>query len=44
MPASLMASQFATLEAPGEDEGTIVLSVEPLPEVIVDMACLALQL
>ena len=44
MPASLMASQFATLEAPGEEEGTIVLSVEPLPEVIVDMACLALQL
>jgi gluconokinase len=42
MPASLMASQFATLEAPGEDEGTIVLSVEPPPEVIVAAALLAI--
>jgi gluconokinase len=42
MPASLMASQFATLEAPGEEEGVIVLSVEPAPEVVVEMAVAAL--
>lgn len=29
MPASLVASQFATLEPPGEDEGMIGISVEP---------------
>lgn len=38
MPASLMASQFATLEPPGEEEGAIVLSVEPPPEVVVEKA------
>ena len=38
MPASLMASQFATLEAPGAEEGAIVLSVEPAPEMIVEVA------
>lgn len=38
MPASLMASQFATLEAPGEAEGAIVLSVVPPPEEIVAAA------
>jgi gluconokinase len=38
MPASLMASQFATLEAPGAEEGAIVLSVEPAPEVVVEKA------
>jgi gluconokinase len=43
MPASLMASQFATLEAPGEEEGTLVLSVEPPPEAIVEMALAMLQ-
>jgi gluconokinase len=42
MPASLMASQFATLEAPGEAEGVITLSVEPPPEAIVDAALLAM--
>ena len=42
MPASLMASQFATLEAPGEEEGAIVLSVIPAPDVVVDMAMSAL--
>jgi len=42
MPASLMASQFATLEVPDEDEGAIVLSVAPAPEVLVEMAMTAL--
>jgi gluconate kinase len=44
MPASLMASQFATLEAPGEAEGVITLSVEPPPETIVEIALAALHL
>jgi gluconokinase len=43
MPASLMASQFATLEAPGEEEGAIVLSVEPAVEVVVEMAVAAIR-
>jgi gluconokinase len=38
MPASLMASQFATLETPVAEEGAIVLSVEPAPEMIVEVA------
>ena len=42
MPASLMASQFATLETPGEAEGVITLSVEPPPEAIVEAALLAM--
>ena len=42
MPASLMASQFATLEAPGAEENPIVLSVEATPEVIVQAAIAAL--
>ncbi len=42
MPASLMASQFATLEAPGEEEGVITLSVAPAPETIVEAALAAL--
>ncbi|MFZ4408366.1 MAG: gluconokinase [Paracraurococcus sp.] len=42
MPASLMASQFATLEAPGEAEGAIELSVAPAPEAIVDAALRAI--
>ncbi len=29
MPASLVASQFATLEPPGDDERRIEISVEP---------------
>jgi gluconokinase len=43
MPASLMASQFATLEAPGPDERVITLSVAPLPEAIVLAALNALE-
>ncbi len=43
MPASLMASQFATLEAPGPEEGVITLSVAPLPEAIVAAALEALR-
>ncbi|TCZ58756.1 gluconokinase [Roseicella aquatilis] len=43
MPASLMASQFATLEAPGEEEGVITLSVEPAPEVVVERAVAAIS-
>jgi gluconokinase len=42
MPASLMASQFATLEAPGTEENPITLSVEATPEAIVQAAILAL--
>lgn len=42
MPASLMASQFATLEVPGEDEGAIVVSVEPAPEEVVGLAVMKL--
>ena len=39
MPASLVASQFATLEPPGEDERVIEVSVEPPPaEVVVAVA------
>ena len=36
MPASLVASQFAALEEPGEDERPIVASVDPRPMAIVD--------
>ena len=42
MPPSLMASQFATLEAPGPEEGAIILSVTPPPEAIVAAALAAL--
>lgn len=42
MPPSLMASQFATLEAPGPEERAIILSVAPPPEAIVDAALEAL--
>jgi gluconokinase len=35
MPASLLASQFAALEAPGGEEAPIVASVEDPPEAIV---------
>ncbi|MEN0072999.1 MAG: gluconokinase [Paracraurococcus sp.] len=38
MPPSLMASQFATLEPPGVEEGVIELSVEAAPEVVVEAA------
>ncbi|SDB30910.1 gluconokinase [Belnapia rosea] len=43
MPPSLMASQFATLEPPAPGDRTIVLSVEPLPEDIVEAALAALR-
>ena len=36
MPASLVASQFATLEEPGEGERVIRVSVAPAPGVVVD--------
>ena len=36
MPASLMASQFATLERPGVEENPIVVDVSPPPAVILD--------
>ena len=42
MPASLMASQFATLETPGTEENPITLSVEATPEAIVQAAIAAL--
>ncbi|RYI86167.1 MAG: gluconokinase [Acetobacteraceae bacterium] len=42
MPPSLMASQFATLEAPGPEERAIILSVAPPPEAIVAAALEAL--
>jgi gluconokinase len=43
MPASLLDSQFATLEPPGPDEGVIRLSIErPLAEVI-DTAATAIS-
>lgn len=42
MPPSLMASQFATLEAPDAAERAILLSVEGPPEAIVQAALAAL--
>ena len=42
MPPSLMASQFATLEAPAPEERAIILSVAPSPEAIVATALEAL--
>ena len=45
MPPSLLESQFATLEEPGEDEHPIVVSIDHTPEEIVDaiLAQLAVQ-
>ncbi|MBK1658386.1 gluconokinase [Paracraurococcus ruber] len=43
MPASLMASQFATLEEPTPEEGAILVSVAPPPEDVVDAAIGRLQ-
>ena len=43
MPPSLMSSQFATLEPPAPGRGTIVLSVAPPPEEIVEEALAALR-
>jgi len=42
MPASLLDSQFATLEPPGPDEGAITVSVEPPLAVVVETALTAL--
>ena len=42
MPPSLMASQFATLEAPAPEEGAITLSVLPPPEAVLRAALAAL--
>ncbi len=39
MPASLIASQFATLEPPAPDEGAIILDVTATPEALADSAC-----
>src|SRR5437868_10233732 len=36
MPASLLDSQFATLQEPGEDEYSIVVSIDRRPHEIVD--------
>ena len=38
MPASLMASQYATLEAPGADEAAVALEVDDEPAAIVAAA------
>ncbi|MDB5414484.1 MAG: gluconate kinase, family [Rubritepida sp.] len=35
MPASLMASQFATLEAPEPEEGALVLDIAAAPEALI---------
>ncbi len=43
MPASLMASQFATLEPPAPEEKAISLAVEDPPEAIVQAALEALR-
>lgn len=43
MPASLVASQYATLEEPGVDEGVIELDVAATPAALADAAIAALQ-
>ena len=35
MPVSLMASQFATLEAPGADEAALILDIATPPEALI---------
>ncbi|HEV7263534.1 MAG TPA: gluconokinase [Falsiroseomonas sp.] len=42
MPASLVASQFATLEPPGPEERVMVLDVAATPEALADAAIAAL--
>jgi len=44
MPASLLASQFEALEAPGPDEHPIIVSIEPSPREIVARIIAALGL
>jgi gluconokinase len=43
MPASLVASQFATLEEPGPEERVIALDVAATPEALADAAIAALR-
>ena len=43
MPPSLVASQFATLEAPAPEEGAIILDVAETPEELAGTALAALQ-
>ena len=43
MPASLLESQFAALEEPGEDEKPVVVSVVATPDQIVDAVLVAMQ-
>lgn len=43
MPASLLESQFATLEEPTADEKPIIVSVDGTPEEIVDTVLVAMQ-
>jgi len=43
MPASLVDSQFATLEEPGPPEHPMVISVEPRPLAIVDVIVRSLR-
>jgi carbohydrate kinase (thermoresistant glucokinase family) len=43
MPASLLASQFATLEAPGDDEPVITVDIGGSPDQIVEAILTALQ-
>ncbi|PWS34829.1 gluconate kinase [Falsiroseomonas bella] len=43
MPASLVPSQFATLETPTPDEGVITLDVAATPDALVDEAIAALR-
>ncbi|WP_270934668.1 gluconokinase [Falsiroseomonas oryzae] len=43
MPASLVASQFATLEAPSSEEGVIALDVAATPQALAEAAIAALR-
>ncbi len=43
MPASLISSQFATLEAPAPEEGVIALEVTATPEALAEAAIGALR-
>jgi len=43
MPASLLASQFATLEEPGDDEPAIIVDIGGSPDQIVEAILAALQ-
>ncbi len=43
MPASMLPSQLAALEAPGPDEGAIAVEVDRSPEAIVAAVCLQLR-